>query len=286
MNIAKTRKTVGAAVRYTVLSVGSLVMLYPLIFMVLAGFFTKEEYWHTTLGLFPIPKQPTLNNYLALFDPTRVDEIARPALNTVSITLATVLVTVVTVLFSAYAFTRLKWRGQNAAFFTLLATAMLPSTMSLIPRYILYAKLHLLDTMSVYFVGLPAINVMGTFITMQYLRSIPMALDESARMDGANVWQIMWRILLPAAKPIFGYIIITTAIGAWNNWQTGFFFTDSAQLRTLPAVLAQLAISGTGVPDYPYMITLGLLITIPAMIIYLIFQRYIVEGLVSAGIKG
>ena len=121
---------------------------------------------------------------------------------------------------------------------------------------------------------------------MQYFLTIPLSFDESAKIDGANLIQIMFRIILPMAKPIFGYLIITTAIGAWNNWQTGFFFTDRTELRTLPAVLSTLALSSGTIPDYPFMITLGLLITIPTLLIYLFFQKYIVQGLVSSGIKG
>lgn len=275
----------GQTVRFLILIVGSLVMLYPLIFMFLVGFFTKEEYWQVDLSLFPIPTRPTIQNYLALFDQARVSDVLRPFLNTLVITGSTVVFTVVQVLFCAFAFARLRWKGQNAVLFALLATNMLPSTLSLIPRYILYGQLGILDTAWVYFIGLPSVNVMGTYITVQYFRSIPISFDEAARIDGANVMQIMWRILFPVAKPIFGYIIITTAIGTWNSWQTSFFYTDSTSLRTLPAVLTSQALSTGGIPDYPFMITLGLMITIPSLIIYLFFQKYIVQGLASAGIK-
>ena len=285
LNVKKAGAAAGRAVRYFVLAFGSLVTLYPLIFMCLVGFFTKEEYWATELSLFPIPTQPTIENYLALLDRSRTGDVLIPFLNTLAVTVTQVAVTVVTVLFCAYAFTRLRWRGQNAVFFVLLATSMLPSTMRLIRTYTLYGQFGILDSYLVYFIGMPAINIMGTYITMQYFRSVPTALDEAARIDGANVMQIMWRVLFPVAKPIFGYIIITTAIGTWNNWQTSFFYTESTSLRTLPAVLSSVSLSTGGIPDYPFMITLGLLITIPTLIVYLVFQKYIVLGLASAGIK-
>lgn len=282
----KTARIGGKILIWAILIAGSLVMIYPIVFMLLAGFFTKSEYWTTTLTLFPIPKNPTLVNYLALLDVSRSEDILWPAFNTLMITAVTTGFSVITVLFCAYAFTRLKWKGSSAVFFTLLAAGMLPGQLSLIPRYIMYAQMGILDTYWVYFIGLPCINTMGTFITIQYFRSIPAALDESAKMDGANHFTIMFRIILPIAKPIFGYIIISTAIGTWNSWFTGFFFTEDIKYRTLPAVLSALAIEPSGVPDYPFMITLGLLITIPTLIIYFIFQKYIIEGLAASGIKG
>lgn len=277
----------GLTAKWITLSAGSVVMLYPLAFMILVGFFTKEEYWQTTLGLFPIAKSPTITNFIAFLNPYYVDEIFKPFILTLFITVVTTILTVVTTMMSAYAFGRLHWKGQFVVLFVLLATSMLPTTMTLIPRYLQYSQMRIVNTVWVYLIGLPAINIMGSFLVTQYFLTIPKSFDESARIDGANLMQVMFRIILPMAKPIFGYLIITTAIGAWNNWQTGFFFTDRTELRTLPAVLSSLALSSaSGIPDYPFMITLGLLITIPALLIYAFFQKYIVQGLVSSGIKG
>lgn len=288
MTASAIGRRVSYALRWAVLTAGTLVMLFPMIFMIMVGFFTKEEYWSTDLSLFPVAKKPTLLNYLALFDAKYMTDIFKPFINTLTFTVATTAVCVVTILFCAYAFSRLRWRGQYVMFFTILATTMMPGTMGLIPKYIMYSQLGVINTMWVYYISLPGINIMGTFVTMQFFRTIPYSLDESAKIDGANIFQIMFRIILPVAKPIFGYIIITTAIGAWNNWQTGFFFTDRVELRTLSAALSALAIvggAGQGTPNYPFIVTLSLLITLPSMIIYVIFQKYIVQGLAAAGMK-
>ena len=154
-------RATGTTAKWVVLLAGSAVMLYPLVFMILVGFFTKQEYWTTTLTLFPIAKQPTFNNYLAVFNPYYADEILRPFLLTLGITAASTLCTVVTVLVSAYAFARLRWKGQFALLFVLLATSMLPGTMTLIPRYLQYSQMHITNTVWVYLIGLPAVNIMG-----------------------------------------------------------------------------------------------------------------------------
>lgn len=121
----------------------------------------------------------------------------------------------------------------------------------------------------------------------QYFEGIPYSLDEAAKLDGAGPFTIMFRILLPLAKPAAGYIAITTSMAAWNDWSTGFFFTSSDALQMLPSALSRLSSAGqsSGNPDYPSMLTLGLANTIPALIIYFIFQKNIVEGISTAGLK-
>lgn len=280
-------------VSYLLLCCFSLIMLYPLIYMLLAGFFTAEEYNSLMisgqLGLFSFPKTPTLKNYFALFAVAENRMLPVYFLNSLAKTLYVTFMTVATTMICGYAFSRLRFKISRPLLLVLIFCSMMPGTMSIIPTYIMYAKLHFLDTWAVYLIGGPAINVMGTFVMKQYLDSIPSSLDESAKLDGANVFQIIFRILLPVAKPMVAYIIITTAIGSWNDWSTGFFFTTSDKLQLLPSAISKISINasnGTALPDYPMMITMGLIVTVPALILYLIFQKSIVQGLAFVGIKG
>jgi len=290
---AKRRKIILLTVRYVLLSVFGFLMVYPLIFMFMAGFYTKEEYWSAPLKLFPIASSPTLKNYLALFNLGAFPGIGTYFLNSFLRTLYGTLMTVITTMVCSYVFARLKFRGKNTIFLVLLFCSMLPGTITLLPTYMMYANWPsakpdgILDTWWVYLIGGPGINVMATFIAKQYLEGIPEALDESAKIDGANVFQIMFLIIFPVAKPVFGYIIITTALGIWNDWSTSFFYTSSDKLQVLPSAISKLSIgNNVGMPDYPLMITLGLAVTIPALVIYLIFQKNIVEGIATVGIKG
>lgn len=294
-SIKKTAKTTFFCVKITSMLIISVIMLYPLIFMILAGLFTKEEYWarQSSMGLFPIAEYPTLENFLAVFGGVNYDystvNLTRSAINSVTITTVGTVATVITTMLSGYAFSRLRWKGREVFLFFLLATSMLPGTVSLIPRYMMYSKVFggILDTYWVYFIGVPSLNVMGTFIVTQYMHSIPISIDESAKLDGAHTLQIMFKILFPIAKPVFGYIIITTAIGIWNDWSTGFFFTSDQALLTLPAAISRISKSGnSGTPDYPFLIAAGLSLTLPLMVVYFIFQKYLVAGIASAAIKG
>ena len=283
---AKVKKVIGTIGFYFCLIVISFIMLYPLIFMILAGFFTADEYNNAILTLFPIPQYPTLANYLALFT---LGEVAGPFLNSLLRTVYSSVMAAASTIACGYVFSRLHFKGRNALLMGLLLTSMVPSTVTMIPTFLLYVQWNLYDTWFVYLVGGLSINTMGTFIVKQYLDSVPVSLDESAKIDGAGTARIIFNILLPLAKPIMGYIIITTAIGVWNDWSTAFFYTESSSLELLPSAITRLSMranEGSALPDYPRMITLGLALTIPALIIYLCFQRYIVEGIAHAGIKG
>ena len=280
---------------YLLLIVFSFAMLYPMIFMFLAGLFSAEEYYLTTLTLFPFPSKPTLENYFALFNLAKYPSFIIYFANSLGRTVYSTVMAVITVLFCSYVFARMRFAGKNVLFLALLFTTMIPGTITLIPTYLMYANWPftggkgILDTWWVYVITGPAINVMGTFVAKQYIETIPVSLDEQAKIDGANIIQIMFRIILPVAKPIFMYIVITTAIGVWNDWSTSFFFTSSDSLQVLPSAITQLSMeasTGMTIPNYPLMITLGLAVTIPALIIYLVFQKYIVESIAFVGIKG
>ncbi len=286
-------RIVSACFGYLCLSVLSLVMLYPLIYMFLAGFFTAEEY-NTLLesgemGLIPIPTAWTVKNYLAIFALSDYPMLPVYFLNSLARTVYSTGLTVITVMMCGYAFSRLRFKGSRVLLLGLLFCSMMPGTMTLVPTFIMYSRLGMYDTWWVYLIGGPAINVMGTFVMKQYLDAVPVALDESAKIDGANTAQIIFRILLPVSKPMVTYIIITTAMSVWNDWSTGFFYTESDYLQLLPSAISQLALNAansTTHPDYPLIITLGLIVTIPALVLYLVFQKYIVEGLAHVGIKG
>lgn len=287
-------------VAYAFLAIGGVLCLYPLIFMFLGGLFTATEYSTTIITLFPFPENPTLDNLFAVFRATANNKIAVYFLNSVIRTAVSVVMALITTTICGYVFARLRFKGRRTLFLALLFTTMLPTTVSLVPTYLMYARwpfaggnmvftggTGILNTWAVYLIGLPAINIIATFFMKQYMESIPYSLDEAAKLDGAGAFRIMFSILLPLAKPAAGYIAITTAMAAWNDWSTGFFFTSSDELQMLPSALSRLSSAGqsSGIPDYPSMLTLGLANTIPALIIYFMFQKNIVEGISATGMK-
>lgn len=293
LKLRETGRFAGKVCFYLLLAFLSLFMLYPLIFMFLVGFFSAEEYNSLMvageLGFLPFPQNFTLKNYFSVFALNGSSMLPLYFLNSLIRTVYVTSMTVVTTIICGYAFSRLRFKGNRTLLLALIFCSMMPGTMSIVPTYIMYARMSILDSWAVYLIGGPAINVMGTFVMKQYLDSVPKALDESAKIDGANMLQIIFKILLPVAKPMVAYIVITTSLGVWNDWSTGFFFTSSDSLQLLPSAISKLSINasnGTSLPDYPMMITMGLIVTIPALLLYLFFQKYIVEGLAHVGIKG
>lgn len=284
---------------YIVLIGGGLVLVYPLVFMVLAGLMTKMEFMTTDLGLFPISKNPTLNNLLLIISPG--SQISKLVLNTLIRTVYVAFFAVLTALLGGYCFNRLKFRGREKIFLALLFTQTLPAMALIVPTYIEFARwpfaggnigffggMGIIDTWAVYLIGGPAINIMGTFLVKQSLEKVPFDYDEAAKIDGANTFDIIFRIIAPLEKSIIAFIAITTIIAVWNDWAVPFYYTNGQDLLTLAGEVARQTI-GNGViniPDWPYIITLSLGLTIPSLCVFLFFQRYIIEGLANVGIKG
>lgn len=277
------------AVVHIVLLIGGFLCLYPIIYTVLAGFFTPEEFNGRTaeFGFFPWPNDPTFKNYIQLL--TMSSDLGIYFLNSVIRTVYTTVLAVATSFMGGYAFSRLKWKGRDTLFMVLLGTIMIPGTVGMIPTFIGYKYLGIYDTFFVYLIGGPAINIMGTFLVKQTFDKISFELDEAAKIDGASTPRIMFQILFPLQKPILTFIAITTAIGVWNDWATSFFFTSNDRLQTLPGAITRLSSQMTGyvaIPNYPLLIAMSLAITIPSLVIFFVFQKYIVEGLANVGIKG
>ncbi|WP_336784682.1 carbohydrate ABC transporter permease [Paenibacillus sp. MMO-177] len=279
-----------------------LVLLYPLVFMILAGFFTKDEFTSSIIGLLPIAKAPTLQNFLVLFYGSADAGIQKYFINSGYRTIYNTFWALLTSLLAGYVFARLRFKGKDQLFLVLLGTQMIPGTIALIPTYLEFARFPfaggnhiftggsgILDTWWVYFIGGPSLNIMGAFLVKQSIEKIPFELDEAAKVDGAGTMRIIFQIMLPLQLPIMAFIAITTALGTWNDFATPFFYTSSDKLQTLPAAITRLssaAVSPGAIPNWPLIITLGLGMTVPALLIFFFFQKYIVQGLANTGIKG
>ncbi|CAM4468684.1 ABC transporter permease subunit [Paenibacillus macerans] len=279
-----------------------LILLYPLIFMVLAGFFTKTEFTSTVLGIFPLPKAPTLENFKALIVGSTDAAVTTYLKNSIIRTAYNTFWAILTSFLAGYVFARLRFKGRDTLFLILLATQMIPGTLAIIPTYLEFARFPfaggnhiftggtgILDSWWIYLIGGPAINIMGTFLVKQSLEKIPLEIDEAAIVDGAGTVRLIFQILFPLQLPIMAFIAITTALGTWNDFITPFFYTTSDHLQTLPAAITRLSSVGASpgaVINYPMIITLSLGITLPALLIFAFFQKYIVQGLANTGIKG
>lgn len=287
---------------HIILISGGLLTAYPIIFMILVGFMSESEFNTTVLGFLPIPHHWTLFNYESVFAGGSGLPLGKYVENSLIRTIYSTGAAVLTAFLTGYAFARLRFKGRNKLFLFLLGTVMIPGTVGLIPTFIEYARWPftggnnifygghgIYDSFWVYLIGGPSINILGMFLVKQSLEGLPVEIEEAADIDGAGLFRRIFTIVMPLQKPVLAYIAITTAIGVWNDWMTPFFFTTSDRLQTMASAMGRMtsAIVGSeNLPNYPLMILLGLWITVPCLIIFFIFQKYFVQGLANAGLKG
>lgn len=289
-------------ISYLFLTLGGIVMLYPLVYIFMASFFTAEEFNSSVLGFFPIAKNPTFDNFKALFLANTDEYTLIYYKNSLFRTIYGTFNACLTSLLAGYVFARLQFKGKNVLFMILLATQMMPSIVGTLPMFLelvrfpfaggnspIYGGTGLYDTMGVYILlngGL--INVMGTFLVKQAIEATPRELVDAAKIDGANTFQIIFRVIFPVVKTIIAYIAITSAIGIWNDWSVPFYYTDSRELQTIASALTRLtSFAGQegALINYPAILAFSLMLTVPSIIIFAIFQKWIVEGIASAGLK-
>ncbi|WP_298802304.1 carbohydrate ABC transporter permease [uncultured Pseudokineococcus sp.] len=195
----------------------------------------------------------------------------------------TVVLTVVFASMAAYALSRLRFRGRKLVFVLILAGIMIPAQVLIVPIFQLLDSFSLLNTYwSVIFPQVPA--VIAVFIFKQFFDGLPKELDEAARIDGAGVWRTFWSVIMPLSRPVIAAVSILTFVTVWNNLILPLFVLSNPDLMTIPVGLATVQGSyGQRFADIQASAVLGAL---PLVILYLLFQRRIVEGVAGTGLKG
>lgn len=265
-------------VSHIVLGLGSLVMIFPFVWQLIMSLSTNKEIQSVPPTFWPEVLQ--FGNYLEVF--TKL-----PFLNQLWVSvLITVLRTVgqlVLCSLAGYAFARIQFRGRGIALGLVLLILMVPSQVYLIPQYQIIQGLDLLETP--WGVALPGIfSAFGTFLMRQTFMSMPKSLEESARIDGASTPTIFFRIMLPLAKPGLTAVTIMTVLWSWNDLLWPLVVTTQSNNMPLSVGIATLA--GRTSTDYSVMMAASTLAMAPVLILFLIMQRRVIEGLAFAGMKG
>jgi multiple sugar transport system permease protein len=291
MDVTKTRsergyasianqKLIAQGVVYLLLFLGSLFMLLPLVWLVRSSFMTLRQIFIFPPQWIPNPFQP--ENYPAAFTTVPFLLYFR---NTMTILLPVVLGTVVTASTAAYSFSRLRWPGRDATFALLLTALMLPYTVTLIPTFLVWANLRMVNTFTPlivpsWFGG----SVFYIFLLRQFFRSIPVELDEAAIMDGANPLQILWHIIGPLSRPALITVTIFSGLGVWNDFLGPLIYLNSSSNFTLALGLAQF--TGMYRSEWHLLMAASTMVLAPVLILFFIAQSYFVEGITLTGIKG
>jgi multiple sugar transport system permease protein len=239
-----------------------------------------------------IPSPVAWRNYVDAFS---FGMWGRWAWNTIVITLVSMAGVTFSSSMVAYAFARLRWPGRETMFKLVLATMMLPAVVTLIPRFILFANLPAFGFQgSRVWVNtflpltIPAFtgSAFYIFLLRQFMRTIPQELSEAARIDGASELRIWWSIMLPLTKPALAAVAIFAFQGAWQDFMGPLIYLQSERLYTLQLGLRQYEFAFGGAPAWNWLMAASLLVMLPVLIIFVLFQRYFIEGITLTGIKG
>ena len=186
--------------------------------------------------------------------------------------------------FVGYAFARLRWPGRSLAMGLLLATMMLPGQVTMIPSFLIWKQLGWYNTLNPLWAGAWLGNAFFIFLMVQNMRTIPRELDEAARIDGMNALQTWWYVIVPQVKPTLAAIAILTFMGAWNDFLGPLIMLRDQTL--FPLSLGLYAMRADAISDWPLIMAGNLLMTLPVIVIFFVFQRYFIEGVTVTGMKG
>ncbi|MER7248156.1 carbohydrate ABC transporter permease [Kribbella sp. NPDC000426] len=261
---------------------GTLVMVYPLLWMV-GGSFKDESDIFSQLNPFPSSLDP--RNYIAGWtatDPT----FTRFYLNSMLIAVLAVAGNVFACTLTAYAFARLEFRGKKVFFAIMLGSIMLPAHALLIPQYVLFFHLGWVNTyLPLVVPKFLATDAFFIFLMVQFIRTIPRTLDEAAMIDGCGKVRIFSRIILPLTGPVLITTMIFTFIWTYNDFFSQLIYLSYPSSETVPVALRRF-VDATGDSSYGQLLAMSVLSLVPTFIVFLLAQRRIVEGIATTGLKG
>lgn len=266
----------GRIVAWTILFIGGVVMMTPLLFMFSTSLKSAAQVYDLRL----IPAEPSLANYVKVLSDGR---FSRWFLNSVGISTVVTLSCLFFDSLVAYTLAKFHFPGRQAVFLAILSTLMIPTEMLVIPWYLMASKLGWIDTYwGIMFPGL--ITAFGVFLMKQFFETVPNDFLEAARIDGLNEFAIWWKVAMPLVTPALSALAIFTFLGNWTAFFWPLIVTTDASLYTLPVGLSSFAVEQS--IQWELIMTGAALATIPTLMIFLFFQRYIVRGVMLAGVKG
>jgi multiple sugar transport system permease protein len=260
------------------LVLGAVLAAAPMLWMLSASLMPAGE--ATTYPPRLLPRVPTLEHYRALF--TRLD-LGRNLLNSSLIAFTVTAVSLVVNSMAGYAMAKLRFRGRDRLFGVLSAGLIMPVQVAMLPLFLLFKQLGLINTY--WGVIVPSLaSIFGIFLIRQYTRAIPDDLLDAARIDGASELRIYWSVVLPVIRPILATLSIWTFLTTWNDFMWPLIVLSDSSRYTLPVALANLV--GEHVQDTELMMAGSVITVLPVMLTFLALQRYYVEGITAGSVKG
>lgn len=276
---ARARRIAAIALRYAVLLLFTLLFMFPLIWAVATSLKTLDRVYE-----FP-PRvwvdDPQWSNYAVAMEKLPFTKFI---LNSTILSVSSAAGLVFSSSLVGFAFARLQWRGRNAWFVILLATMMLPGQVLLIPHYLIFQGLGWVNTYKPLIVPSWLGGAFFIFLFRQFFKGIPKELEEAARIDGASIWQIYWRIYIPNAKPVIVTVAIMSLIASWNNFMGPLIYLSDFERFPISLGLHMYrAVDGAWVN---YLMAASVVALLPLVVLFFAAQRYFTSALLLSGSKG
>lgn len=275
---------------YGLLLLCAALVLIPFLWMLSTSLKTQEQLFTRQINFIPNPIVP--ENYIEVWE--RLNSIkpgmtfARIIGNTLFITILAMFGEIFSASLVAYGFSRFRWRGRNLLFAIMLATVMIPGIVTRVPGFLIWKELRLLDTYDpLTWPSLFAWGPIYVFLMRQFFLSIPRDIEEAAIMDGANVAQVYWYVMLPLIRPILLAIAVMSFQGNWNNFQGPLLYLSTPE--KFPLALAMRFFDQSlskEAPQWHYMMALATMMAAPVLLLYFLAQKQFIEGINIGAVKG
>lgn len=268
-----------AFITYVLLGLGVLVVAVPFLYMVSSSLKPQAYVFEMPPRL--IPTQITLRSYTEALS---TDNFGLYFVNSLVVAVSTTGFTVLISSMMAYAFGRMRFRGQKILFAVLLVGMMIPSVMLIIPQFLVAKELHLLNSLAGLVVVYVAMNLsMQTYLLAGFFKTIPLDLMEAALIDGASQWTIFRKIILPLSRPGLAVTVIFTFLYSWDEFPWAHVAIKETSRRTLPIAIALF--QNQHLTEWGQVFAASIVALIPVVTVYVIFQRYFVAGIATTGMK-
>ncbi|HEX5332790.1 MAG TPA: carbohydrate ABC transporter permease [Cellulomonas sp.] len=280
MTTSQRRRRIDYAIRYLVLGVAAVILVYPFVYMLSTSFKTRSLVLSAPLDL--IPSNPTLDNYAQALG---ANNFGRYFLNSAMVAVASTALIVALSSMMAYAFSRLTFPGKRILFTAIVVGLAIPTMMLIIPQFLLARDLHLLNSLQglvPFYVG----TALGfnTFLLAGFFETIPRELDEAMIVDGAGPWRRYWSLALPLARPALATTVIFAFLGTWDEFAWALTVLNDTDVRTLPIAISLF--QGQHSTSWGLVFAASMIAIVPVLIVYIVFQRFFVAGLTTGAVKG
>lgn len=279
----RKKRIAGSRIKFILLLAFAIVVLYPLAWMI-GSSFKPESTIFTDLGV--IPKQFTLENYKIGWQSNGRVTFTTYFTNSLIVSVLCVIGNLVSCSLTAFAFARLKFKGKNLFFALMMMTLMLPHHAIIVPQYVYFYKLGWIDSfMPLVLPKFLATDAFFVYLLVQFIRGIPRELDEAAIVDGCSKYSVFFRIILPLCQPALVTTTIFTFMWSWNDFFTQIIYLRTTQNYTVTLGL-RMFVDPTARSAFGAMFAMSTLSIIPMLILFVFFQKQLIEGIAAGGIKG